>query len=165
FASDPTVVGREVQVNGHAYTIVGVTQPGFRGVELEFTPQIFVPMTMKKQIAPGWDGLEERRWRWVNAFGRLKPGVSPEQAQASMAPFFHGLLEMEAREEAFSKAAPETREAFLKNVLEVLPGAQGRSDLRRQLEAPLSVLMALTAAVLFIACANVAGLLVARAAA
>jgi len=69
------------------------------------------------------------------------------------------------KEAAFNNAAPETREAFLKNVLEVLPGAQGRSDLRRQLEAPLSVLMALTAAVLFIACANVAGLLVARAAA
>src|SRR5262249_34828086 len=70
----------------------------------------------------------------------------------------------EVKEEAFNNAAPEVRASFLRNVLEVLPGAQGRSDLRRQLEAPLSVLMALTAAVLFIACANVAGLLVARAA-
>jgi predicted permease len=164
FSSDPSVVGREVQVNGHDYTVVGVTQPGFGGVELEFVPQVFVPITMKKQITPGWDGLTERRWRWVNAFGRLRPGVSREQAQGSLAPYFKGILEMEVKEAAFNNASPETREAFLRNVLEVLPGGQGRSDLRRQLEAPLSVLMALTAAVLFIACANVAGLLVARAA-
>jgi predicted permease len=165
FSSDPAVVGREVQVNGHRYTVVGVTEPGFSGVELEFVPQIFVPMTMKKQITPGWDGLTDRRWRWVNAFGRLKPGVTREQAQTSLAPFFKSVLEMEVTEAAFNNASPETRAAFLRNVLEVLPGGQGRSDLRRQLEAPFSVLMALTAAVLFIACANVAGLLVARAAA
>jgi len=164
FASDPAVVGRTVVVNGHNMTIVGVAQAGFTGVELEFVPQVFVPMMMKAQLTPLWDALEDRRWRFVNAFGRLSPGVSREQAQASLHPFFKGMLEMEVKEAAFRNASVETREAFLKNVLEVLPGGQGRSYVRRQLEKPLGILMGLTAGVLLIACANVAGLLLARAA-
>jgi hypothetical protein len=91
--------------------------------------------------------------------------VSHEQAKAALQPYFKGLLETEVKEAAFRNASVETREAFLKNVLDVLPGGQGRSYLRRQLQAPFSVLMGLTAVVLLIACANVAGLLLARAAA
>ena len=142
-----------------------MAEPGFSGVELEFVPQIFVPVTMKAQITPLWDALKDRRMRFVNAFGRLKPGVSHEQAKAALQPFFKGILEMEVKEAAFRNASVEAREAFLKNVLDVLPGGQGRSYLRRQLQAPFSVLMGLTAGVLLIACANVAGLLLARAAA
>src|SRR4029453_18805823 len=71
---------------------------------------------------------------------------------------------MEVKEAAFKNAAPETREAFVRNVLQVLPGGQGRSFLRSQLRTPLWVLMGLTGGVLLIAGANVAGLLVARAA-
>ena len=164
FASDPSVVGQTVVVNGHNLTIVGVAQAGFTGAELEFVPQIFVPMMMQAQMTPGNDLLKDRRSRFVNAFGRLKPGVTGEQAKASLAPFFKGMLEMEVKEAAFRNASVETREAFLKNVLDLLPGGQGRSYVRRQLEAPLWVLMGLTAGVLLIACANVAGLLLARAA-
>jgi putative ABC transport system permease protein len=164
FAGDPGVVGRTVTINGRDMTIVGVAQAGFVGVELESPPQVFVPVTMKTVLTPGWDGTKERRWRWVNAFGRLKPGVTAKEAEASLQPWFKGILEMEVKEAAFKNAAPETREAFLRNVLQVLPGGQGRSFLRSQLRAPLWVLMGLTGGVLLIACANVAGLLVARAA-
>jgi predicted permease len=164
FAGDPGVLGRTVTINGRDMTIVGVSEAGFVGVELEAPPQVFVPVTMKKVVTPGWDGMKERRWRWVNVFGRLKPGVSAKQAEASLQPYFKGVLEMEVKEAAFKNAAPETREAFLRNVLQVLPGGQGRSFLRSQLRTPLWVLMGLTAGVLLIACANVAGLLVARAA-
>ncbi len=164
FAGDPSVLGRSLHVNGHAMTVIGVAAPGFRGVQLEFVPQIFVPMMMKPQMTPLWDGLRERRFRFVNAFGRLEPGVSHEQAQVALQPYFQSVLAMEVRQEAFSKASVEVREAFLKNVLAVLPGGQGRSDLRRQLGTPLRSLLALTAGVLLIACANVAGLLLVRAA-
>jgi hypothetical protein len=85
--------------------------------------------------------------------------VSHEQAKAALQPFFKGILDLEVKEAAFRNASVEAREAFLKNVLDVLPGGQGRSYLRRQLQAPFSVLLGLIAGVLLIACANVAGLL------
>ena len=164
FAGDPSVLGSTVIVNGRNYNIVGVAQRGFDGLDIGYTTQMFVPMMMKAQITPNWDDLKNRRQRWVNAFGRLKPGVSAEQAKASLQPFFHSMLEMEVKEPAFRNASANVREQFLKNIIDVLPGSQGRSYIRRQLTTPLWVLMAITAGVLLIACANVASLLVAKAA-
>ena len=99
----------------------------------------------------------------MNAFGRLKPGVSITQAKASLQPFMHSMLEMEVTEAAFAHASQFTREEFLKCWMDVLPGSQGRSYVRQQLSTPLWVLMAITGAVLLIACANMANLLLARA--
>jgi predicted permease len=164
FASDPAIVGKTVVINGHNMTVIGVAQQGFDGVELGFTTQVFVPVMMKAQMTPLWDALKDRRWRWVNAFGRLKPGITAQQAKASLQPFFHGMLEMEVKEPAFRNASAYDRQQFLKNIIDVLPGSQGRSYVRPQLETPLWLLMAVTGGVLLIACANVAGLLIARAA-
>jgi predicted permease len=163
FAGNTGVIGQSIVVNGYTMTVVGVSQPGFDGVELGYRTQVFVPVLMKAQLTPLWDGLKDRRWRWVNSFGRLKPGLTMKVAQASLQPFFHGILEMEVKEPAFRNASNYTREQFLKNIIQVLPGSQGRSYLRQGLQTPLWVLMALTGGVLLIACANVAGLLVARA--
>jgi predicted permease len=165
FAGDPSIVGKNVLVNGRNLTVIGVSAQGFDGVELGSRPGVFVPVMLKAQMTPGWDAIKDRRMRWVNAFGRLKPGVSLTQAKASLQPFFHGMLEMEVKEPAFKTASAYTRQQFLKNIIDVLPGSQGKSYLRRQLSTPLWVLMAITGGVLLIACANVAGLLVARAAA
>ena len=155
------------RVNGHNFTLVGVAQKGFDGVELADPSQIFVPIMMRPQLMPLLDkpfDFNNRRTRWVNVFGRLKPGVSRQQAQASLQPYFHSMLEMEVKEAAFNKASAEVRARFLQNVIEVLPGAQGKPRFRELLSTPLWVLMALTGGVLLIACANVAGLLIARAA-
>jgi predicted permease len=165
FAGDPSIAGKTVTVNGHNYTIIGVSEQGFDGVELGYTTQVFIPVMMREQVIPNSDqlGFDNRRMRWVNVFGRLKPGVTAEQAKASLQPFFHGILEMEVKEAAFKNASADVRERFLKNIIDVLPGSQGRSYLRQKVSTPLWVLMALTGGVLLIACANVASLLIARA--
>ncbi len=164
FASDPSIIGKNIEVNAHNYTVIGVAPRGFDGVELGHTTQVFVPLMMQPQIIPDWKPLENRRQRWVNAFGRLKPGITAARAEVSLQPFFHGMLEMEVKQEAFRNATAQVRERFLKNVIEALPGSQGRSYVRRQLSTPLWVLLAITGGVLLIACANVASLLVAKAA-
>ncbi len=164
FAADPSVVGQTVVVNGHNMTILGVAAAGFHGVQLEFVPQIYVPMMMKAQMTPLWDFLDDRRTRFVYAFGRLAPGVSVEQAEASLQPLFRRALQMEVEEAGFSAASVEDREAYLRIVPDVRPAGQGPSYPRRQVETPLLLLMGLTVGVLLIACANVANLLIARAA-
>jgi predicted permease len=145
-------------------TIIGVAQAGFDGVELGHATKIFVPVMMEQEIIIGpMKMLTDRRSRWVNAFGRLKPGVTETKAKASLQPFMHSMLEMEVKEAAFRNASAYDREQFLKCWIDVLPGSQGRASLRRELRTPLWVLMATTGMVLLIACANIANLLLARA--
>jgi predicted permease len=163
FAGDPAMLGKTVSVHQHNMTIVGVTQPGFEGVELGFTPSFYMPMMMQKETFGQPDMLTDRRTRWVNVFGRLKPGVPLEQAKASLQPFMHSILALEVQEKAFNNTSAYTREQFLRCWMDVLPGSQGRAYLRDQLKTPLWVLMAITGTVLLIACANIANLLLARA--
>ncbi len=162
FSADPNIVGKNIIVNGHSLTVVGVSQPGFDGVEPGRATQVFVPVTMKPLITPNWDGLKDRRQRWVQVFGRLRPGISLKQAAASLQPFMHSMLEQESKEAGMRNVSPFDRRQFLKSTIETLPGSQGRSSLRRDLATPLWVLMALTGTVLLLACANLANLLLAR---
>ena len=163
FNSDPSVVGKTITITNYPYTIIGVSQAGFDGVDIGYAPSVRVPVMMKAQVTPEWDDLDNRRSRWVNVFGRLKPGITREQALAALQLYFHGILEQEVLEPAFSKTSPYTREQFLKGQMSLLPAAQGRSPMRQQLTEPLELLMGVVGGVLLIACANVASLLVARA--
>jgi predicted permease len=161
---DRTIVGRTIALNSHAMTVIGVAQPGFDGVELGAPAKVFVPIMMKTEMTPHSDGLKDRRRRlsWVTAYGRLKPGVSFEQAQLSLQPLMHSILEMEVQQPEFTKSArPADRELFLRNRAELLPGSE--NDLREDMRKPLWLLVGLTGAVLLLACANLANLLLARA--
>ena len=164
FASDPQIVGKTLIINNYKMTVVGVAQAGFDGVELGTSPKIFIPIMMQSQVIIGQpqDMLTDRRTRWVNAFGRLKPGITQQQAKAALQPFMHSMLEMEVQQPDFSRASKYDRDEFLKCWIDVLPGSQGRSYARRQLSTPLWVLMATTGAVLLIACANLANLMLVR---
>jgi predicted permease len=167
FAGDRSILGKTLVINGRNMTVIGVGQAGFNGVELGQTAQMFIPMMMEKEMTPTQlaGALKDRRQRWVNAFGRLKPGVSATQAKASLQPFMHSMLEMEVKEPAFRHASEHDRQQFLTCWMNVLPGSQGRSYLREQLSTSLWVLMAITGAVLLMACSNIANLLLARASA
>ena len=107
FAADPQVVGKTLSLNNYKMTVVGVAQEGFDGIELGFSPKIFIPIMMQPQIVVGTpeDMLKARRNRWVNAFGRLKPGISQQQAKAALQPFMHSMLEMEVQQKEFSRAS------------------------------------------------------------
>ncbi len=163
FGANPQIVGTTITVNNHTLTIIGVSQPGFDGVDIGYVPNIRVPLMMKAQMTPNWDDVENRRSRWVNVFGRLKPGVTLGQAKAALQPFFHGILEQEVLAADFSNTTAYTRGEFLKGQVDLLPAAQGRSPIRQQLSQPLWLLLGIVGGVLLIACANVASLLIARA--
>jgi predicted permease len=165
FAAARNMIGKTLVINGRNMTVIGVAQQGFDGVQLGFKPKIFVPIAMKKIMTPNWDDMDNRRQRWVNAFGRLKPGITREKAQASLQPMMHSMLDMEVREPAFRNASQYDRAEFLKCWMQLLPGSQGRSYLREHLATPLWVLFGITGAVLLMACANLANLMLARASA
>ncbi len=163
FGGKPTVLGQNVIINDQSFTVVGVAQPGFTGVEVGTATQIFVPIAMQERVIPGQKLLEERRTRFLQVFGRLKPGISAVQAQAAVQPLYHQIIEEEVKEKAFAKASNESRQNFLRSYMTVFPGGTGTSFLRREFGPALWVLMALVGVVLLIACANVANLQLARA--
>src|SRR5437667_15746 len=133
YGSNPSIVGRRLTINNYSFTVVGVSQPGFDGLDIGAVASVRVPVMLKAQMTPNWDDMDNRRSRWVNVFGRLKPGVTIEQAKAALQPFFHGLLEQEVLMPAFSTTSSYTREQFLAGRMDVLPAAQGRSPIRQQL--------------------------------
>ena len=164
FDGDRTIVSRTIDLNGHAMTVIGVAQPGFDGVELGAPAKVFVPIMMKTEMTPHSDGLKDRRRRlsWVTAYGRLRPGIGSQQAQLSLQPLMHGILEMEVQQPEFTRSATAAdREPFLRNRVELLPGSD--NEQREYMRRPLWLLVALTGAVLLLACANLANLLLARA--
>ncbi len=165
FSGDPGVIGRRILVSTYPLTIVGVAQRGFEGTEPGLPAKLFIPMLMASSVRPGFTDTWDRRQRWVNVFGRLKPGESLAQAQAGLQPLFHQIIDSEVTMPAFRNATPYDKSGFLRMWLEVMPGAQGNSSLRSQYEKPLLVLIGVTGLVLLIACANLASLLTARAAA
>ena len=122
-------------------------------------------MTMKMPCSPtDSTTLNNRRGRFVQVFGRMKPGMTIEQAKAGLQPLFHQILQMEVQEKEFAKRRRTTRrQQFLRMWMDVLPGSKGRSNLREQFSKPLLALMAIVGLVLLIACSNVANLLIARA--
>jgi predicted permease len=166
FASDRNIVGKQITVNGRALTIIGVSQAGFNGVEPGRAPQIRIPITMKDEL-PHTNGgrLNAERFRWTEVFGRLKPGMTIEKAQAGLQPLFHQIIDREVTLPPFAKASPYVKQQFLHMWMEVMPGSKGRSNLRRVYQKPLLALMGIVGLVLLIACSNLANLLIARASA
>ena len=163
FAADPSVVGQGLLVNGNPFTIIGVVQPGFDSVIGGTVPDFFVPITMKAQMTPGWDELEERRSKWLNIVARLKPGMTLQQAEAGINPLWKSIRSMEL--ESITTKSPQFRERFAaKSYVTLLDGSRGFSPLRQSMRVPLLILMGMVGLLTLMATANVGSLLLVRAA-
>ncbi len=161
FAADPAVVGQSVSINGHPMDVIGVTAPGFQGIEVGRVVDVFVPITMKAWLTPTWDDFANWRSRWLNIVARRAPGVSREQAEAGANVAYRQALAEDVK--TLGHWTEKNRARFLAKHLDVKRGATGLSGLRQQVSAPLLVLMGMVGLVLLIACGNVANLLMARA--
>ncbi len=163
FGSDPAILNRTVVLNGHPFVVVGVAEASFNGLLQGNSPDVYVPLTMEKSLIPNYDVLADRRMRWLNLFGRLKPGETLPRAQAATDVAYHAIIAGELA--GVGKMRDErNRQRFLNHRATLRPAAQGIAQLRDKWEKPLRVLTAMVGLVLLIACANVAGLMVARAA-
>jgi predicted permease len=162
--SNPSVLNDTIIVNGQALTIVGVAPRGFAGTTLGSAPKVFVPLTMRALMAPGWKGFENRQSYWAYLFARLKPGITIEQARASLNGVYRPIInDVEAPLQ--KGMSDQTLARFKAKVVEVDPGYRGQSSIHREVRTPLLFLLTVTAIVLLIACANIANLLLARGAA
>ena len=165
FAGDPKVIGQKILVNNYPMTIVGVSGAGFIGLDPARAPQIRVPILMKPIIMPSqdWIQMDNRRARWVQVFARLKPGYTPESAQAVLQVMYTQIRNYEMTLPAAKDWSQYMRDQFIKGTIRVERAAAGYSQLRNNFSTALIVLMCMVGLVLLIACANVANLLIARA--
>jgi predicted permease len=159
--SRPEIVGQTIRLNGHPFTVVGVSEKGFNGLEVGGSVDAFVPVTMLRQVVTYGDAIDSRSSYIFQIYGRLKPGISREEATAQMQPIYLAQLEQDI---AAMGARGPSDDQWMQGRLSLEDGHRGTSELRGDLETPLAALMAMTGAVLLIACANIAGLLMARAA-
>lgn len=163
FGGRPDIVGEDVRINGAPFKVVGVAEQGFEGTNTGLPTRIWVPVMMKLAITPTWDAMDDERYAWFYLYGRLKPGVTGEQAEASLKVLYRQMQEEELKGPAFTRF-PDMKDRFLKQTFSLIPAAKGQSYLRRRFERPLVVLQWLVGLVLLIACVNVTNLLLARAA-
>lgn len=158
----PDVIGRKVLVNRHPLTVIGVAASTFKGIDVGEVPSIWIPASMSAEAIPGFTDLLDRRMRWMQVLGRLHEGVTLQEAQAGLQPWFKAMLHEDMRRAGFPIITAERRRSFLNSSIVLTPAPQGHSVLRRRLLEPLWVLFAVTAVLLGLACLNVSGLFLAR---
>ncbi len=161
FGGAPDVVGKQIRIEGHPFTIVGVTRRWFTGLSVGEPPDVTIPITAAPRIQSEVFSLESRSVLWLFLAGRLKDGITIDQARAQLQSFWPQVL--------LATASTETpgprRKAFLSMRLEVSSAAKGiAEDLRSQFTRPLYVLAGIVGLILLLACVNLANLMLARAA-
>jgi predicted permease len=161
FGLDPGAISKHLTLNGVVFTVIGVTAPGFYGVSLGNTPDIWIPMMMQAQVMDGRLLLNDPKGWFFRIMARRNPCVSLEQAEASLNVAYQQI----AHQEAGGRITPQVGRDLASQKIALLPASEGLSDLHERFAEPLFVLMGLVGLVLLVACANVASLLLARASA
>lgn len=159
FGSNPSAIGKKITLEGHPFEIIGITPASFFGMEVGRNFDVAVPVCVQSILRPEDNMVSNQQGWWLGIVGRLKPGWSVEKASAHFISLSHGM---------FEATLPDAYDAtdkrnYLELVMGVLPISSGFSELRTQYENPLWLLMAISALVLLIACANLANLMFARA--
>jgi len=159
FGRDPSLVGKTVSLGSTVYTIIGVTPSEFFGTNVGESPDLWIPLSMEKEVSPGWNGLDNKSFQSLEIIARLKRGVPAAQAEANV----NVLAKQLWRESAGPVLTREQQQDLEHAHIELTPAARGLSEVRMEYSLPLQILMAVVGMVLLIACANVANLLLARA--
>jgi predicted permease len=171
FNRDANAVGRKIEINGSPFTLIGVTPPDFFGLVPGSPIDVTIPICMVAQVRPEWavagtpySVLSAPFRNWLYLMARLGPGVAEQQALANADPIYrHSMREAADGMGGLPFNSPRVREMYLQFRLRLEPGGRGLATLRPQFSRPLLILMAVVGLLLFICCANVANLMLARA--
>jgi len=160
YGGAPSAIGSTLALNTHSLEVVGVAPPGFYGMDVGSKFDVAIPICSAALFDGKESRLEHRSWWWLTMAGRPKPGVTLSQLAA-------GLRVLSPQ--VFTASLPpnwppDMQKSFLQFMLVTTPAGAGMSSLRRQFDRPLQMLMAVVGLVLLIACANIASLMLARAA-
>jgi predicted permease len=159
FGGNPAALGTTIRVQSHDYTIIGVAQPGFAGLAPSSPADMWIPLSMEKEMSPGWNGLGDKDFQSLYLIGRVKPGISTQQATASTNLLFRQII----RGEYLGDHPSEHDLAELQKAnIELTSASGGLPGLRLKLSTPLKILMGIVVLVLLIACVNIANMLLAR---
>lgn len=161
FGGNPSALSSKITLEGHPFEIIGIAPPNFFGVEVGRSFDVALPICAEQAIGTENAAIDNTQAWWLGVIGRLKPGMTMDQASAQLAAISPGM---------FKDTLPTAYDAtdqknYLQFVMGALPGNSGVSSLRTEYENPLLLLMAISGLVLLIACANLANLMVARASA
>jgi predicted permease len=164
FGNDPSIVGKQVNINNVAFTVIGVTPAGFVGASNVGTEQdVSIPLAWEPQVLGEESNLRGAGIWWLRLMGRLQPGAAMAQAEATLAgPFQQSVLEHRQWRQALSKSALGAVDPNDLPKLGVVSGRQGEMDSRNGFATPLYLLLGVVGLVLLIACANVANLQLVR---